>query len=116
MAQPGRHHQWPARAPWRGGRCGGDGVLGGELDDGGQLVAGLELAGLDLGSQVGRDGLVGSPRLPRSRLGGGDDLGDGLGCLAVGVLDPGGVDLEGGGAAAAVPEPPGDGAQVDAGG
>jgi hypothetical protein len=31
------------------GGTGGDGVLGGELDDGGQLVARPELAGLDLG-------------------------------------------------------------------
>jgi hypothetical protein len=39
-----------------------------------------------------------------------------LGGLAVGSGDPGGIDAEGGGASAAVTEPPGDSREIDPGG
>jgi membrane associated rhomboid family serine protease len=98
------------------GGAGGDGVLRRELDDGRQRVTGLQLPGHDLGPKVGRDGLVGSLGLLRARSRGGDDLGDGLRGLPVGVLDPRGVYLQGRRSPAAVTEPTGDGPQVHSGG
>ncbi len=101
----------------QGAVCGADrdGVRDGELGDGGQLVAWLQAAGPNVVAEGFGDRLV---RSADRRNGHGlrHDAGDGGGGPAVGLVDPGGVDLERGGAAAAVAEPTGNGAEVDAGG
>jgi hypothetical protein len=85
----------------------------GQLGNRGQVVADFELSALDLAAQLRRDDLIRAERRCH-----GDDLlrhdaGHRVRGAPTGLVDPGGIDLEGRRAAATVAEPAGDGSYVD---